>query len=379
MNFKESDEWMISLEKISLWQLFILILLSNLGSSIVVNIGAEAQNNAWIAIIIACLAGLAFVLVYLRLLYWFPQKNLFEIVEICFGKVIGRFASILYISYFFLISTYVLRDFGELMVSTIYTRTPIEFIHLTMILLICYIIVQGIEVLGRSAEIFFPYAMVFLFFLGVGIVFSGRYQTENLSPVLQDGMMQVLKPALTELIHFPFLEFIVFMVIIPYVTNFRTAAKTSLFAYFISGLFLVYSSIIQITTLGVLKERTNFPLLSAARQISLLNFIERVDLLIVFIMMLGIIVKVSVLYFAGLKGLEKVFSLPYRSFAFPIAMIIALFSILIAEDYPTYIEKGVVYVTYYIQSFLHYVVPLILLAIGFFKKNKSVVNKHESF
>jgi spore germination protein KB len=365
-------------EKISLWQLFILILLSNLGSSIVVNIGIEAENNVWMAIIIACLSGLLFVYVYLKLLYWFPGMNLFEILTQCFGKWVGGLFNFMYIAYFLLIASFVLRDFGELMVSTIYSRTPIEFIHITMILLVLYILLLGIEVLARSVEIFLPYAMLFLIFVGFGVVFSGVVKFDNLSPMLQEGLFQVMKPAFTELIHFPFLEFIAFMVIIPYVSKFRLAAKVSIAAYLMSGLFLVYSSILQVTTLGVLKSRVNFPLLSVARQISLLNFIERVDLLIVFIMMLGIIVKVSVLFFSGLKGLEHIFKIPYRSFGFPIAMLIVLFSILIAEDYPTYLEKGIVVVTYYIQTFLHFVVPLLLFAVGFFKKKKRVVNQLES-
>ncbi|MHC0038188.1 GerAB/ArcD/ProY family transporter [Pseudoneobacillus sp. C159] len=365
-------------EKISLWQLFILIILSTLGSSIVVNIGVKADNNAWIAILIACLSGLFLVYLYLQLLYWFPKKNLFEILDICLGKWVGRLIGFLYITYFFLLAAYVVRDFGELMVSTIYLLTPIEFIHLTLILLVLYIVMLGIEVLGRSAEIFFPYAFVFLLFVGLGIVFSGELKLENLEPILQDGAMQVLNPALREVIHFPFGEFIVFMVIIPYTTLFKKAAKTSVLAYLVSGLLLTYSSILQISTLGVLKNRVNFPLLSAARNISLLNFIERVDLLIVFIMMLGIIVKVSILFYGGLKGLENIFHLPYRSFGFPMAMIIALFSIWIAEDFPTYTLKGIVFLSHYIQTIFHIVIPTLLVAIAFFKRRKGEVNQLES-
>jgi spore germination protein KB len=361
-------------EKISLWQLFILIILSTLGSSIVVNMGVKAENNAWIAIIIACVSGLFLVYLYLQLLYWFPKKNLFEIIEICLGKWAGRLVGFIYIGYFYILASYVLRDFGELMVSTIYLKTPIEFIHLTLILLVLYIVMLGIEVLGRASEIFFPYAFIFIFFVGLGIAFSGDLKLENLAPVLQDGPMQVLVPAFTEILNFPFGELIIFMVIIPYTTLFKKAAKTSVVAYLISGLLLTYSSILQIATLGVLKPRVNFPLLSAARNISLLNFIERVDLLIVFIMMLGIIVKVSLLFYTGLKGLENIFQLPYRSFGLPMAMIIALFSIWIAEDYPSYILKGLVYFSGYIQTVLHLVIPALLVAIAFFKRKKSVVS-----
>jgi spore germination protein KB len=357
-------------ENISLWQLFILILLFNLGSSIVVNLGVEAGNSAWISILIACIAGLVLVLNYLKLLNWFPQMNLYEILEVCFGKWVGRLIGFFYIIYFFLLASFVLRDLGELMVSTIYTNTPIEFIHITMILVILYIINLGIEVLGRVTEIFIPYALLFLLFLGLGITFSGELDLKNLFPIFADGIKPVLKPVYPDLIHFPFGEFIAFMIIIPSVTKIRYVVRTSLSAYFLSGVVLAYSSILQTATLGVLKNRSNFPLLSAAREISLLNFIERVDLLIVFIMMLGIVVKVSVLLYGGLKGLENCFNIPYRSFGFPMAMIVALFSISIGEDYPSYLEKGIKVLPGYIQTLFHIVIPFIILAIAFFKKKK---------
>ncbi|HYK75251.1 MAG TPA: endospore germination permease [Pseudoneobacillus sp.] len=363
-------------ENISLWQLFILVFLYLLGSSIVVNIGVKAGRDAWIAILIACISGLFLVFVYLQLLKWFPTKNLFEILDECFGKWLGCFLGIIYISFFFLLASFVLRDFGELMVSSIFLKTPIEFIHITMILLIVYILILGIEVLGRITEIFIPYATIFLLFVGLGVILSGAMELKNLFPILGDGFMPVLKPAFIEIIHFPFGEFIAFMVIIPYVTKFKYATKTSVMAYITGGIFLVYSSILQITSLGILKERVNFPLLSTARQISLLNFIERVDLLIVFIMMLGIIVKISVLLYGGLKGLEKIFKIPYRVFAFPMGMIISFFSILIGEDYYEYIELGGKVLTIYIQSALQIIVPIVLLAIAFFKKNR-VVKKSE--
>ncbi|WP_442596073.1 GerAB/ArcD/ProY family transporter [Neobacillus sp. D3-1R] len=364
-------------ENISLWQLFILVFLFLLGSSIVVNIGVKAERDAWIAILIACISGLFLVFNYLQLLKWFPSKNLFEILEECLGKWLGGLLGIIYVTFFFLLASFVLRDFGELMVSSIFLRTPIEFISITMIFLIVYIVYLGIEVLGRITEIFIPYAVVFLLFLGVGVLFSGTVEFKNILPILGEGVTPVLTPVFEEIIHFPFGEFIAFMVIIPHVSKFKYAAKTSVIAYLLAGIFLVYSSLLQITTLGVLKERVNFPLLSTARQISLLNFIERVDLLIVFIMMLGIIVKASVLLYGGLKGLEKIFKRPYRDFAFPMGMLIALYSILIGEDYYEYIMIGGKILTVYIQTFLQIIVPISLLAIAFFIKKK-VVKKSES-
>ena len=50
-------------------------------------------------------------------------------------------------------------------------------------------------------------------------------------------------------------------------------------------------------------------------------------------MILGILVKSAVYFYVGLKGLEYVFRLPYRYFAVPISMIVAVFSILISNNF----------------------------------------------
>lgn len=365
-------------ENISLWQLFILILLTNLGSSIVVNIGTEADNNAWIAILIGCFAGLFFLFIYFRIHKLFPKKHLFQIIDICFGKLLGRIISLGYITYFFLISAFVIRDFGELMVSSIFEKTPLEFIDLTMMLVVLYIVMLGLEVLGRASEIFIPYALLFIIFLGFGIAFSGELELKRLLPILGDGLKPVLKPALLEIIHFPFGEFVVFMMVIPVVTKVKHASRAATAAYLFSGLVLAYSSILQTATLGELKNRTNFPLLSVARNISLLEFIERVDLLIVFIMMLGIVVKASVFFYGGLKGLETVFQKPYRSFGFPMAMIIVYFSISIGDNFPAYIDIGIKILPTYIQTLLHIGIPILLLVVAYIKKRWGSVKHYES-
>lgn len=355
-------------ENVSLWQLFILILLFNMGSSLIKNLAVNAENNGWIALLFACLIGACVLLVYFQLLRWFPKRNLFGIIELCLGKWISPLLCVVYISYFIFIASYALRDFGELLVSTIFEQTPIEFIHISMILVITYILTLGIEVLGRSAEIFFPYFVLFFAFLGVGIVLSGEIETQNIFPILGEGVKPVLKAVFPNLIYFPFSEILTFMMVFPIVSNFRKGLKVGMGAYLLSGIILAYSSLLQIATLGVLKQRSNFPLLSAAREISLLNFIERIDLLIVFIMMLGIIVKVSMFFYAGLKGLEHVFNRSYRNFIFPFGMIIAFFSIMIGENYSTYTKKGSEVLPLYVQTPIYILFPLLLLIIAFIKR-----------
>jgi spore germination protein KB len=355
-------------EKISLWQLFILIYIFEIGSSTVVGIGNEARQDAWIAVILATFIGVGIICFYYFLLSRKKGDNLFDIIEYCLGKTVSKIVIMAYIIYFFYIAGRVLRDFGEVIVSTIFEVTPIEIISITMMLVIMYITYMGIEVLSRTSEIFLPYMLGFSLFVGVSILFTGEIEFENLRPILAEGFTPVLKAVFPTLVTFPFGETIVFMLIIPFVSNFKGARKTSIYAIIFSGVILIYTVILEITTLGAnLRGHSNFPALSASREISLLNFIERVDILIVFIMMFGILVKVAVFFFGGLLGLEKLFNRPYRSFVFPFGTLLAYISIIVSSNYAEHIEEGLDFVPYYLHLPFQFIIPGLLLPVLLWK------------
>lgn len=367
-------------EKLSLWQLSILIFIFEIGSVAVVGIGREASQDAWIAIAIATVIGVGLIAFYYFLLRQLPGKNLFEILAFCFGKWVGKFVGALYVLYFLYIASRVLRDFCELINTVIFENTPIETIAITMMFVIVYMLYLGLEVLGRTSEVFIPYVFSFIILIGLGILFSGEMEFKNLQPVLAEGIGPVAKAIFPELLTFPFGEMIAFMVIIPYVTKFKKAGKVSIATVGISGFMIIYASIIQITTLGInMWKRSSFPLLSAAREISLLAFIERVDLIIVFIVMFGIIVKVSVFFYGGLKGIEYIINKPYRTLVFPIGMVISYFSIQISDTFAEHIEEGIMLIPIFMHLPLQLFIPAIITPIVIWKvKNNKRRTDNES-
>lgn len=351
-------------ETISLWQFFILLLIFEMGSATVVGIGGEARQNVWLAIIIAGMIGVGYILCLHFMLGKKVGINLFGLIEFCIGKWLGFAVSLLYVLYFIYLSSRVLRDFGELIVSTIFIYTPIEVISISIMLTIIYLLYSGIEVMARTSEIFFPYVFSFTFLVGIFILLSGEIHFENLSPFLEEGFSPVLKAVFPGLLTFPFGELIAFATILPLVTKYNKAKGFAFASVLFSTLVLVYSAVIQVMTLGhEMKRRANFPLLSAAREISLLDFIERVDIVVVFVVMFGIIVKIGVFFFGAVKGLEHVSKREYRSFLFPIGSIICLSSIIITDNFAEHIKEGLEIVPYFIHLPFQFVLPALLFVI----------------
>lgn len=358
-------------EKLSLWQLAVLIFTFEIGSVAVVGVGNESKQDAWIAVAISTGLGIGLISFYIFLLKKLPGKNLFEIFTFCFGKWLGKLICFLYILYFFYIASRVLRDFCELMTTVIFEKTPIEVVSFTMMMIISYMLYLGLEVFGRMGEVFIPYVFSFIILIGLAILFSGEMEFKNLQPVLAEGFGPIFKHIFPRMLTFPFGELVTFMVIIPYVTHFQKAGKVSLFAVLISGFIIMYQRLIAIVTLGPeLLDRTVFPLLSAAREISLLQFIERVDLIIVFVVMFGIITKVGVFFYAGLKGLEHIVNLPYRYMVFPLAAIISYCSIQITANYAEHIEEGLRFIPHYMHVPFQLLFPMMITPILIWKVKK---------
>ncbi|WP_404346517.1 spore germination protein [Sutcliffiella horikoshii] len=358
-------------ETISLWQLFILMLIFEMGSATVVGIGGEAKQNVWIAISLAGLIGVGYIYVLHFMLGRKKGYNLFALLEFCLGKWLGGAISFLYIMYFIYISSRVMRDFGELIVSTIFIYTPIEIISITIMLTIIYMLNSGIEVMARTSEIFFPYVFSFTFLVGMFILMSGEIQFENLRPFLDEGIKPIFQAVFPSLLTFPYGELIAFAVVLPLVTKYKKAKGFAIASIILSTLVLVYSSVIQVMTLGhEMKERANFPLLSAAREISLLDFIERVDIAVVFVVMFGIIVKIGVFFFGAVKGLEHLSKREYRTYLFPIGSIICLSSIIITDNFAEHIEEGLQIVPYYVHLPFQFALPLLLLVIVLIRTRK---------
>lgn len=178
--------------RINASQMFVLVVLFEMGSALLFGIGSPAKQDAWIAILLGLGGGLLLFLVYYLLFMYYPDIPFTSYVQEITGKWIGRIIGFLYTVYFLYQATRVLRDFGELLATTIYTSTPLLVIQTLMILTIIYAIHKGFEVIARVSQLFFG-IVYFMGILGMLLVVSsGLIHLENLQPILENGWKPIL-------------------------------------------------------------------------------------------------------------------------------------------------------------------------------------------
>ncbi|MFC3884489.1 GerAB/ArcD/ProY family transporter [Bacillus songklensis] len=358
--------------KISAYQLFVLMLLFELGSALLVPLAIEAKQDAWLAILLGMAGGFFLFLVYHRLYQYYPDILPTEYAQKIMGKVFGRVLAFLYILAFAYLGARVLRDFGEMLVTFAYPDTPLFIVNALLMLVIIYSVRKGIEVLARAGELLFVLMYLLAITGFILIVVSGLIDMNNLKPVLEEGISPVMKVVFTQTLYFPFGEAIVFAMILPYLNNPKKAKITGLFALGLSGINLALAMAINIGVLGVdLTSRSQFPLLSTIQTIQVADFLERLDVYFMLALVIGGFFKISVFFYAAVTGIASLFSIKETSrLTYPIGLVILFLSITMASNFPEHIQEGLEVVTLFVHLPFQVIIPVLLLVVAFFKNRK---------
>ncbi|MFF2448127.1 GerAB/ArcD/ProY family transporter [Neobacillus sp. NPDC058068] len=358
--------------KIKASQMFILIVLFEMGSAILVGLGTDAKQDAWIAILLGLAGGLLLFLVYYLLFSYYQDLPLTSYLQIITGKWIGRFLGFLYIVYFIYCAARILRDFGELLATTIYTSTPLIVINSLMIITIIYAIHKGIEVIARVGELFF--AIIYLMAIGgiLLVTVSGLIHLEFLLPILENGWKPVIKTFLSETLTFPFGEMIVFTMLLPFLNDAKKVKIVCFGGMVLAGVNIAITVAINVASLGPeLFTRSNFPLLTTIGKIQLANFIERLDVLFMLYLVVGGFFKIALYFYAAVAGTADIFKFKNQySLSFPIGFIILFASMTIATTYAEHVKEGLHVVPIYLHWPFQIIIPFMLLVIAFFRNRK---------
>ncbi|MGP3560297.1 GerAB/ArcD/ProY family transporter [Geobacillus sp. BK01] len=363
--------------KVNARQMFVLIVLFEHGSAIVIPLGVSAKQDVWIAILLSLALGLLLFFVYRRLFEYYPNEPLTAYMQHIVGAPLGKLLAVVYITYFLYIAARVLRDFGELLLTFAYPETPLFVLNAIMALAIMYGAYKGFEVLVRTGELFLT-VLYFLAFAGFALVFvSGLVDVTQLQPVLEEGWRRVWKTVFTETLYVPFGEMIVFTMLFPYLNNPVKVGRVGITGMVLTGLNLAIISAINMAVLGPdAASRSSFPLLDTIRRVQVAHFLERLDVFFMIALIIGGFFKVSVFFYAGVVGAANLFGVSsHQRLVYPLGLLVLLLSVAIASSYAEHIHEGLKIVTFYLHIPLQIIIPVLLLVIAVIRRRFSQPTK----
>jgi len=353
--------------KISSFQLFALIYIFVLGTTIIFPVGADAKQAAWISIFLGMLAGLPLLALYYYLSRQYPNLLLTEYSQKILGKFLGTIIGFSYVLYFLYGASRDVRDAMELL-PLFLKETPAWAIGAMVLLPVLFGLFLGIEVIGRTAEIFFPYIVLTGVLMNIFLIFSNVVKLENLLPVLEPGWKNIFQATLKETWMAPFGEMVCFTMIFAYLNRPKSMLKVGVAGILTGGLVLTFTHLIILSVLGEgIRNDSIAPLLVTVRKINIGDFIQRLDALFMVWLIVNDFFKIIVFMYAAVIGGAGIFKVSKNRLVIPFGMIVMLTSIFFAGNYSAHMAQSD-FVLGYVYNIFAAIIPLLLCIVVFVRQ-----------
>lgn len=358
--------------KISSSQIFWILASFEIGMTLLLTIPPSltyAKQDAWISFLAAAAAASAITYASLKLSLLYPDQTFVEFIPAIVGKWPGKLVVALYLLVWYSVIGNILREASDFFSILLLRRTPVIVVILLIIVTIVYVTYNGgIEAIGRTSEIVGP-----IIYITVGMVFLLSYMnidTKRVLPVFADsGITGILQGAIPP---FGFLgESVVLMMLVPFVKDRGKLISRAIGAVLFASVFLTLAVLICILVFGPdFSSKLWYPFFEVARYISLMEFIQNMELFVVIIWFLSVFIKLSTYLFAVSYGTAQLLGIPsWRLLIWPITLLVGGIAYwfpniaVSSVDYP-----NTVWVRYVVPVHL-VALPLLLWAVGSIRKS----------
>jgi spore germination protein KB len=366
---------MLEKGKINAGEFFILVIVFTMGGTILVaatGLAEVTKQDAWIADPLTILISLFFIFIYNQLVTLYPSMTYVEYNEKIFGKWIGKIAALLYLFYFFILSSGMLREIGDFFTTHILVETPIQMVMIIFLFTSLIGVRLGLEVICRTVLIFFPWIVIMLLMSFLFLI--PEIKLENIQPIFGEGLKPIIKGSY-HILGLPYLELAMILMIMPYVTD-KTATKKAFYrGMVIGGIALFITVAFCILVLGSdITARQAYPSYILGKKISIGGFFERIEAIVAFIWVFTVYFKLTIINYGLSLGLAQVLGLKsYKILLFPLAFLIITFAIFSFRDIVHFHDFLAKAWTPYSLT-ICFILPLLLLMVGTIRKKSSASN-----
>lgn len=350
-----------------------ILIMYTTGSAIILAPWRKAGIDGWIAIIMAMVMIFPMIIVYSRLVRRFPEKDLYDLQEEVFGKLLGKIISFFIVTYSIHIGSLIIRDFTEFIQVLNFTETPMFPIAMMLGVLAIWVVKAGIEVLGRWCAFILP--LVIITFTTASLLLIPKMDYKNIMPVMYNGFTPVFNGAIATF-SFPFAEIFLFTIVFKSINDKDKVFKVFFLNILITGLILIATSVRNILTLGgFLNEKFYFPAYIAISVVNIKDFIDRIEVVVGGNFVFLGFVKLSICLYSACIGISKIFNIKnYRNIVSPVGLMIIIISVFVHKNTMELFEWPAENYTYYIIPYA-IILPVITLIVSEIKLRKNKNNK----
>ncbi|MDP4090518.1 MAG: endospore germination permease [Bacillota bacterium] len=307
-----------------------LLSLFIMGSTLIVGTGGTAKNDAWIAGIAGIIMAVPIIFVYSKILVLFPGMDLYEILNVVLGKLVGNIVAVIYIWYGFHLGALVMRNFGEFINTMTMPETPLIFPMLCLALVDVIAVKSGVEVMARISALVLPF-LLFIIAL-VELLAIPQLKFHFIKPILGEGIAPVLMGAFNTF-SFPYAETFIFTAAAFALKSKKSIYKVYFISLFFAGTLIIMLTLRNILILGGTLGTLYFPSHVAVSIIRLGEFLERIEVTVAIVFVFGAFIKSALCLFAVCKGIARVFNLTdYKSIVIQTGLLMTYFAYIVYDN-----------------------------------------------
>ncbi|MBM0066613.1 GerAB/ArcD/ProY family transporter [Alkalicoccobacillus gibsonii] len=327
-----------------------------------------AKTDGWLSMILAGIITQLLIFVIWKLGKRYPSMTFFELLESLLGKYVGKFVSILYITYFLSLTTIILIFFNFLISVWVLSQTP-DIVKIPLFVLGCfYLLHSDLRIIARFLTIIGPVVLL-VPFLACYAFFDS--EPLYLLPVFSSDTVDILKGVLTGSLAMQ--GFLILSILYPYIegsdkekllsATYANIMVTAIYVFTIIAAFVYFSP----GQFEILPE----PLLYMVKTISLV-LIERIDLIFLAFWSVTVLATIVGYLYIISTGMATVFqrsSSNRLGFNILACVIITVFA-LIPQNLLT-LRRLLIYIDYIGAVFVVVIPILLLLFAVLFKRRES--------
>jgi spore germination protein (amino acid permease) len=285
------------------------------------------ERDSWLAVLLGGILVILGTYFLLRLMKRFPNKNFFQYLPQIWGKPLSIIITLGYLLFWASYLVLLFDNISEVNRIFFLEKTPLLLPVFLLAIAAVWLVAYGFAVITRFIQIISPlYIIPLMVVLALAI---DKIEIHHFFPILDNGMLPVIKGAILFAGHFHGLELILFLT--PFLKDTRQAFKPTLIGVAVFNFFALIAVILIIGILGI--KNTNEVLWPGFTVLSLIEIpglpAERFELLLTLPLLITAFVTISITLYLLSYGIVQLFNIARKKIVIYITAFFAVLAILL--------------------------------------------------
>ncbi len=320
--------------QLSLSQFILVIYKTQIGIGVLTlphDVFMVSGTDGWIAIIVSWILVNVISFLIIKTMEKYPDKNLFEVLPIYFGKWLGKFIILLWILYALYVASVVFYYSIFLTHVWILPNTNHIFLVILFVIPVYMITKRGLPMISRYAQFTF---LATLWMIPVMMSTFKQGLWLNLLPVIREGWEPIIQSLPLTIV--PYLGFELAFILYPKLKNKKNAFKGTFIANTLSlGVYLTVTILSYIRFSEEEIAQVVWPTLNLLKLIRY-PFLERLEIFFISFYLIILFMTIIPFFYMSLKGFNQLFQRSVNKLF--LYLILGLWVIGFSIQIPTYTE-----------------------------------------